>query len=86
MDRETSVVDSSLIHEQIEHRAYELWEERGHPWGTPEIDWFQAEHEVQGKEESTITSFAREVGTVIGTAVAFVAKPNRCRHPYDADN
>jgi hypothetical protein len=33
-------------HEDIERRAFELWEQRGRPSGTPEIDWFKAEQEV----------------------------------------
>jgi hypothetical protein len=27
------------MHEQIAFRAYQLWERRDRPWGTPEIDW-----------------------------------------------
>jgi Protein of unknown function (DUF2934) len=26
-------------HEEIATLAYELWERRGHPLGSPEIDW-----------------------------------------------
>jgi hypothetical protein len=28
-------------------RAYSLWEARGRPEGSPEIDWFQAERELK---------------------------------------
>lgn len=28
-------------------RAYELWQERGCPIGSPEVDWFQAEDELK---------------------------------------
>ena len=31
--------------EAIEHLAYQLWEERGRPIGSPEVDWFRAEQE-----------------------------------------
>ena len=40
-------------HEQIEQRAYQLWEHRGRPSGEPEIDWEEAERELQNKESST---------------------------------
>jgi hypothetical protein len=28
-------------------RAYELWQQRGSPIGSPEIDWHQAENELK---------------------------------------
>jgi Protein of unknown function (DUF2934) len=34
-------------HEQIALRAYQLWEERGKPYGSPEEDWHLAEHQLQ---------------------------------------
>jgi hypothetical protein len=30
-------------HNEIERFAYELWEERGRPLGSPDVDWFRAE-------------------------------------------
>ena len=33
-------------HEQIAALAYALWEARGCPEGSSEVDWFQAEQEV----------------------------------------
>jgi hypothetical protein len=30
-------------HEETARLAYELWERRGHPLGSPEIDWYAAE-------------------------------------------
>ena len=40
-------------HEQVALLAYRLWQERGCPDGSPEIDWFQAEEELQGQEHQT---------------------------------
>ena len=34
--------------EEIEKRAYQLWEERGAPLGSPEIDWERAEQVLRG--------------------------------------
>jgi hypothetical protein len=33
-------------HEQIEKLAYQLWEERGRPLGSPDHDWVRAEREL----------------------------------------
>ena len=30
-------------HEFVAKLAYRLWEERGRPFGSPEVDWFAAE-------------------------------------------
>lgn len=32
--------------------AYEYWQERGSPLGSPEEDWFHAEEELQRREEA----------------------------------
>jgi hypothetical protein len=37
----------------IEVRAYELWQERGSPDGSPEEDWYRAEHELRAAESQT---------------------------------
>ena len=33
-------------HEFVEKLAYKLWEQRGRPFGSPEVDWFAAEQDV----------------------------------------
>lgn len=33
-------------HEYVAKLAYKLWEERGRPFGSPEVDWFAAERTV----------------------------------------
>ena len=33
-------------HEFVEKLAYKLWEQRGHPFGSPDVDWFAAEQAV----------------------------------------
>ena len=35
-----------MIDKQIALRAYCHWEERGRPFGTPEIDWYRAAEDV----------------------------------------
>jgi hypothetical protein len=34
-------------HEDVTKLAYRLWEERGRPMGSPEVDWYRAEREVE---------------------------------------
>ena len=33
-------------HEFVSKVAYKLWEERGRPFGSPDVDWFAAERAV----------------------------------------
>jgi len=42
--RSTAERDSGR--KQIEALAYQFWEERGRPIGSPEEDWFRAESEI----------------------------------------
>jgi hypothetical protein len=58
-------------HEQIELRAYQLWKERGSPLGTPEADWFAAQGALVPPDDH-LTQLAREVGSLVGSAVSFV--------------
>jgi hypothetical protein len=48
-DNGNSEIGSSR-YEVIAQRAYELWMLRGSPEGSPEVDWEQAEMELQGAE------------------------------------
>lgn len=42
------IPSGDLQHEAIERLAYSHWMARGCPCGSPEVDWFQAEEELQG--------------------------------------
>ena len=41
--------DQPIAQDAVASRAYELWEARGCPIGSPEIDWFQAEQELRSR-------------------------------------
>jgi hypothetical protein len=43
---------SAMSPAEIEALAYHLWEARGCPEGSPEIDWFQAEQTLGEQEDS----------------------------------
>jgi len=34
-------------HEDVAKLAYRFWEDRGRPMGSPEVDWYRAETEVE---------------------------------------
>jgi Protein of unknown function (DUF2934) len=38
-----------LNNEDVAALAYQRWMERGCPLGSPEEDWFEAEHELQSR-------------------------------------
>jgi hypothetical protein len=60
-------------HEEIEMRAYDAWEERGRPLGSPETDWFKAEQELTANEnEGILLKVAHKVGSAIGSAKALL--------------
>ncbi len=41
-----AVLDPAAFHEALARLAYQLWEQRGHPGGSAEQDWYQAEQEM----------------------------------------
>jgi Protein of unknown function (DUF2934) len=62
----------------IQRLAYEFWQKRGCPFGTPEVDWFRAEHECRERhrnfsEQSAILAAAKTVGSALGSATARVS-------------
>ena len=59
---DATAVDEPLLHQQIQRRAYELWEERSKQSieGTADNDWFAAERELS--PGSPIT----ETGSLLG--------------------
>jgi hypothetical protein len=48
MHGEPDTETTSQLHKRICERAYQLWEERGCPEGSPDHDWFMAQREIEG--------------------------------------
>ncbi len=46
-DSQTVVASETPQHDAIAARAYELWQQRGCPDGSPQEDWGQAEEELR---------------------------------------
>jgi hypothetical protein len=40
-------------HEYVAKLAYQRWENRGRPFGSPEVDWFEAERAVASSLEAS---------------------------------
>jgi hypothetical protein len=38
---------TASTHNDIAELAYDLWERRGRPFGSPEVDWFEAERQLK---------------------------------------
>jgi len=49
-------------YEFVENLAYKLWAQRGHPLGSPDVDWFAAEQAVYASlvAAGTITSSSND--------------------------
>ena len=57
--------------QEIELLAYRYWEERGRPFGSPEIDWFRAENDLC--QEPILVTAAKTVGAAVGSVVSTAA-------------
>ena len=51
--RALAKASENLSPEEIAARSYQLWQERGCPIGSPEVDWFQAEGELLDRQSTS---------------------------------
>jgi hypothetical protein len=58
--------DHRPTREQIEARAFELWTARGRPIGTPDLDWLQAESDLEKEAaaHAPLHGVQKETGSV----------------------
>ena len=65
-------------HEEIELLAYTLWQKRGSPFGTPEVDWFDAELQLGTPStpadpvEPVLSTVAKTIGSALGSVAALI--------------
>jgi hypothetical protein len=45
--RKRATKSAAVQPESVEQKAYELWESRGRPMGSPEEDWFKAKEHLE---------------------------------------
>ena len=55
-----------MTHDQISRIAYRLWQERGCPVGSPEVDWLRAESEFEAAEFEAGERGAVEIESISG--------------------
>jgi Protein of unknown function (DUF2934) len=78
-------VQSGLApHAFVQVAAYYLWQRRGCPIGTPEIDWFRAEQELTKQEDSSgtpaLVAMAATVGSALGSVAGLVTSVGNLVH------
>src|SRR5262249_31220309 len=59
-----NVMNDEADHNQIERLAYELWQQRGSPLGSPEEDWFHAENQLRREPPATLPMPAFPMGPI----------------------
>ncbi len=64
-------------HHQIELAAYHLWQQRGCPFGEPDVDWFRAESELSSHTVTMVEAVAEMVGSVLGSVAGVAAAVGR---------
>ena len=45
--------DDAVNRKAVQQLAYRLWQERGRPTGSPDLDWFQAEEQLRRERSSS---------------------------------
>ncbi len=61
-------------HDEVESLAYKFWEERGAPFGTPEVDWFRAEEELRAASNDTpLSILAKTIGSALGSVASTIS-------------
>jgi hypothetical protein len=57
-------MNNQADHNQVERLAYELWQQRGSPLGSPEEDWFHAESHLGREGSATLSEPAFAMGLI----------------------
>jgi hypothetical protein len=52
-----------IEHSRIERLAFQLWEERGSPLGSPAEDWLRAEEQLRSERLSELPLFSLSMGS-----------------------
>ena len=80
---------TNRTHDEIELAAYYLWQERGSPLGSPEVDWFRAERQLREHFEEAsqdpLVAVAKAVGAAVGSLTGLVESVTSLIRPADKD-
>jgi hypothetical protein len=62
--------DRRTLYEQVSDLAYRLWDARGRPLGSPQVDWFLAERLVnEYRQDSPFDEFLQQAITALNSPV-----------------
>jgi hypothetical protein len=72
-------------HNKVRLAAYYLWQARGCPLGTPELDWFRAEEQLgphigQSSITPALVSAAETIGSALGSIAGVAASVGTLFH------
>ena len=48
----TRSISKVLSESELQQKAYSLWESRGRPHGSPEVDWYDAKEQLSPQKSS----------------------------------
>ena len=71
----TSIQDQSPTPETTRRLAFQFWQERGSPIGSPELDWFRAEEALaraRGEETPPLLELAKTIGSTLGSLASLL--------------
>jgi hypothetical protein len=51
---EPSLLPDQMENKRLAEMAFSFWEDRGHPFGSPDEDWFRAERELRSTAEKSV--------------------------------
>ena len=76
-------------HDRIQLAAYYLWQQRGCPLGTPELDWFRAEEQSRLQMEPpsnrpVLVSAAETIGSALGSIAGAAASVGTLFHTEES--
>jgi hypothetical protein len=75
-------------HDTTQLGAYYLWQQRGCPLGTPELDWFRAEEQLgpqigQSSTTPVLVTAAETIGSALGSIAGAAASVGTLFHPEE---
>lgn len=73
-------------HQAIQLAAYCLWQQRDCPFGSPEVDWFQAEEQLNQHLDNAhaklaVVAVAEAVGSALGSVAGLASSVVHLVHP-----
>jgi hypothetical protein len=68
--------DISMDEAMVRAKAFELWQARGCPMGSPEQDWFSAKQSISGADSSSSPPRARAQSEELPLGLCIVEEPS----------